>query len=222
MNLISQISRKAIVFFSIAGLVVAVIAATGTLGWQYHEKPIFCATCHVMQPYLQSWSGEKKGDPGSDLLASLHGAEGIGCLECHPADMKHQISELVVFVKGEYSEPLEQRQFPDEFCTGCHSEEGDRIAATQDYTVQINLTDEFRGKLIAAGNEALAEPTLVKVNPHTVGVDYSDSSDPHKVDAPRPECYTCHHSHQTSPKINSCFTCHHSQSFIACGSCHVE
>jgi len=34
---------------------VVVIGGVGVIGlWRYHEQPQFCATCHIMEPYLES------------------------------------------------------------------------------------------------------------------------------------------------------------------------
>lgn len=35
---------------------VVVIGGVGAVGlWSYHGQPQFCATCHIMEPYLESW-----------------------------------------------------------------------------------------------------------------------------------------------------------------------
>jgi len=34
------------------GVVLGGVGAAGF--WQYHEQPQFCATCHIMEPYLES------------------------------------------------------------------------------------------------------------------------------------------------------------------------
>ena len=34
------------------GVVLGGVGAVGS--WQYHEQPQFCATCHIMEPYLES------------------------------------------------------------------------------------------------------------------------------------------------------------------------
>jgi len=48
-------SRKRIVVIAaLSGVVV--VGGVGAIGlWRYHELPQFCATCHIMDPYLESW-----------------------------------------------------------------------------------------------------------------------------------------------------------------------
>jgi len=93
---------------------IVVIGGVGAVAfWEYHEQPEFCATCHIMQPYLESWQG-------SDYGAAAHAAEDVTCLDCHEPTIQQQMDELVVYVQGEYTLPLEEREFPVEFCFDCH------------------------------------------------------------------------------------------------------
>ena len=100
----------------IAGIVLVVIAAAGVALWNYHEQPQFCALCHIMKPYLESWNG-------SDMLAHVHAEADVACLDCHEPTMKEQIAELTAFVTGDYQQPLRERRFgTKEWCLGCHEE----------------------------------------------------------------------------------------------------
>lgn len=59
--------------------------ALGAGGWVYHEQPQFCTTCHIMQPYLDSWNAEDTlvvslEDPM--LLAYDH---ALACIDSHDA-----------------------------------------------------------------------------------------------------------------------------------------
>lgn len=104
--------RKTWVFGVIAAVaVLAVIAGVGL--WKYHEQPQFCATCHIMQPYLDSWK-----NPG--LLAHGHAEAGVTCLECHEPTLKQQVEELVKYVTADYQTPLKQRKFSMDWCFRCH------------------------------------------------------------------------------------------------------
>ena len=54
-------SRKRIVVIA-ALLGVVVVGGVGAVGlWSYHEQPQFCATCHIMDPYLESWQSSDYG-----------------------------------------------------------------------------------------------------------------------------------------------------------------
>ena len=112
----------------IAGVTVVVLAVLGVAGWNYHEQPQFCATCHAMQPYLESWNG-------SELLAHTHAAEDIACLDCHEPTIQQQVEEFVANVTGHYSEPLRERKFPKEGCLACHEHGSyaELVTVTQDW-----------------------------------------------------------------------------------------
>jgi cytochrome c nitrite reductase small subunit len=98
----------------IVGVVVGVIVVVaGVALWNYHEQPQFCATCHIMQPYLESWQS-------SPFLAQAHAEESVTCLECHEPTIQQQVDELVKFVTNDYETPLEEREFDQEWCLRCH------------------------------------------------------------------------------------------------------
>ena len=106
-------SKRRIVIIGVL-LGVVVIGGVGAIGlWKYHELPQFCATCHIMDPYLESWQA-------SDLGAHAHAVEDVTCLECHEPTVQQQVDELVVYVQGDFAVPLEERQFQNEFCFDCH------------------------------------------------------------------------------------------------------
>jgi hypothetical protein len=102
-------------FFVGAVVLLVLVACAGVGLWKYHEQPAFCGnTCHIMKPYVESWSNSK-------LLANAHGAAGVTCLQCHKSDIKQQVQEAVKYVKGDYQTPLEQRQFgTSAYCLQCH------------------------------------------------------------------------------------------------------
>jgi cytochrome c nitrite reductase small subunit len=106
-------SRKRIIVIAVL-LGVVVIGGVGAVGfWEYHERPEFCATCHIMEPYLASWQE-------SDYGAYAHATEGVTCLECHVPTVQEQVSELVVYMQGDFTVPLEELEVSDEFCYDCH------------------------------------------------------------------------------------------------------
>jgi cytochrome c nitrite reductase small subunit len=96
----------------LAGAVV--LGAVGAVGlWEYHEQPQFCAVCHIMDPYLESWES-------SDLGAHYHAEYDVTCLECHEPTLEQQVNELLVYVQGDYEVPLKEMKYPQEDCLGCH------------------------------------------------------------------------------------------------------
>jgi len=103
----------------IMGIVIVVIVMPGVGAWEYHKQPQFCATCHIMQPYLDS-------SQQPSLLAYSHAEDGNTCLDCHEATIGEQIQEVVQYVKRDYETPLKRRKFPKEFCLLCHDYEIDK------------------------------------------------------------------------------------------------
>ena len=112
----SRISRRRRLVIIIVPVVVAVIAGSGVALWNYHEQPSFCATCHVMETYLESWESPP-------LLANAHAEADITCLECHEPTIGQQVQELWKNITGNFEQPLEQRDFGNEFCLKCHEPE---------------------------------------------------------------------------------------------------
>jgi hypothetical protein len=95
-------------------LAVVVLGGVGAVGfWQQHEKPEFCGTCHIMDPYLEAWQA-------SDFGANAHAEHDIACLDCHEPTLEQQIDELMVYIQGDYEVPLEGLDYPKESCLECH------------------------------------------------------------------------------------------------------
>jgi len=97
----------------IVGIAAVVIIITGVALWNYHEQPQFCAICHIMQPYLESWESPP-------LLAYAHAEENVTCLECHEPTIQQQMDEGIKFVTKDYENPLQEREFDQEWCLRCH------------------------------------------------------------------------------------------------------
>ena len=104
--------RRIVVIAVLLGMVV--IGGVGAIGlWKYHEQPQFCATCHIMEPYLASWQA-------SDYGAYAHAEADVTCLNCHEPTTQQQVDELVVYMQGDFTVPLEEREYGNEFCFDCH------------------------------------------------------------------------------------------------------
>jgi len=98
-------------------VVLCVVVVLGGVGavylWEYHEEPQFCATCHIMDPYLETWQSAGYG-------AGSHAEYDVECLDCHVPTIEQQVNELVVYVRGDYEIPLRELKYPKEDCYGCH------------------------------------------------------------------------------------------------------
>lgn len=100
--------------WAVVGVALAVLVVAAGVGlWEYHKKPQFCGTCHIMKPYVESWVS-------SDLLARVHAENDIACLDCHESNLKQQVEEVIAYVTGDYKVPLRERTMLKEECLSCH------------------------------------------------------------------------------------------------------
>jgi len=189
----------------IAGIAIVVIVIAAVALWNYHEQPQFCATCHLMEPYLESWLSPP-------LLAHAHAEESVACLDCHEPTIKQQVQELIVTVRQDYENPLKERDFPKAECFKCH-EHGSyaQIAElTADYTVNGEQVNPHAHEIDAQAPEPEA---------YTGG---PEDPDPHNTEKGELECDECHKVHRESPGLSVCYDCHHDALFLDCSVCHKD
>jgi hypothetical protein len=137
-------SKKRIVVIGVL-LGVVIIGGVGAVAaWKYHELPQFCGTCHIMDPYVESWQS-------SDLGANTHAEQDITCLGCHVPTLEQQVNELVMYLRGDYQLPLKELKYPKESCYGCHEhgtyEEIVEMTAELEETVGANPHASHYGEL---------------------------------------------------------------------------
>jgi len=160
--------RIVVIVFLLGVVVLGGVGAAGL--WEYHEQPQFCATCHIMDPYLQSWQG-------SDYGAYAHAVADVTCLECHVPTLQQQMDELVVYVQGDFTVPLEERDFGDEFCFDCHE--------TTEHT---------------SHEEVIQLTADLDLNPHDSHLGQMKCATCHKMHAPSEDyCAQCHGPVATGP-----------------------
>lgn len=103
-------------------VIVAVIVVAGIGGWSWHNTPNFCGTlCHdTMNEHLANYEGtDASGGAGQ---AHVHQASGVGCLDCHKADIETQLSELNTQITANPGNVgLSSRYYVDnQTCLDCH------------------------------------------------------------------------------------------------------
>jgi nitrate/TMAO reductase-like tetraheme cytochrome c subunit len=113
----SRLSRLARVLIPVAILTIILLAVT-TVGFvEYSGRPSFCKTCHIMQPYYDSWASSSHRD--------------VPCIKCHYAPgikaeamgKLQAANQVVKYVTGAYGiKPW--AEIDDAAClrSGCHSE----------------------------------------------------------------------------------------------------
>ena len=124
----------------IVGVVVVVVIIAGVALWNYHEQPQFCAICHIMQPYLDSWESPP-------LLAYAHAEDNVTCLECHEPTIQQQVDEGIKFVKNDYENPLEERTFDHEWCFRCHEHASYEDVTQRTEELELNPHESHYGEM---------------------------------------------------------------------------
>ncbi len=125
----------------LAGLGLAVIIGVGTGAYllKASENPEFCSSCHLMQPYYDSYHD-------SVLLANKHAEADLVCHDCHESSIAIQVEEGWKFITGDYQVPLEKREFSKDFCLECH-DDFDTAVKTATNFEDSNPHDSHNGEL---------------------------------------------------------------------------
>jgi cytochrome c nitrite reductase small subunit len=209
----------------IVGLAAVVVIVAGVAGWNYHEQPQFCATCHVMQPYLESWNG-------TGLLAYAHAEEGVTCLECHEPTIQQQVDELVTFVTNDYEIPLEEREFDQEWCLRCHEHGSYEEVAQRTEELEWNPHDSHYGEMecsICHKVHRASEDYCAQCHdPVATGTGWITATQPITQVLewwePDMDCVTCHVMASYTESLQdanlSAYT--HAQEGLACLDCHEQ
>jgi nitrate/TMAO reductase-like tetraheme cytochrome c subunit len=149
-------------------LVLAFIAMGGMA--VVANKPEFCASCHNMQSYYKSWHE-------GDLLAKKHADANVSCHDCHQASLAQKMDEGIKQITGDYEEPMEKRQYANDFCTKCHD------------------MGKVKAKTVFTNNEA-------EVNPHDSHLGEQDCNTCHTMHQPsKLDCTRCHYGEKWMSKL---------------------
>jgi nitrate/TMAO reductase-like tetraheme cytochrome c subunit len=159
-------------------LVLVVLAAIGIGGAEYYtSQPAFCGSCHIMDPYYDSWSRD------------IHGAKlGVRCVDCHYAPGEKftiaakfkGLSQATSYFSGRAGASRPRAHVSDASCmtAACHADEaymkkmillgerriekrfiGDReVEITRTPTVQFSHEAHIQvGQRVSETEEALGE-----------------------------------------------------------------
>lgn len=130
----SKVKLMVIIF-----IVLVIIGLAGFFGvTKASDNPKFCTICHNMQSYYDSYAD-------STLLANVHAEsdEIDNCHTCHEPSIKEQVSEGVKYITGSYEDPLETRDWGNEFCLACHDDFFETAVEATAYSVTVNIGGEM-------------------------------------------------------------------------------
>lgn len=135
-------------------LIVAVMGAGGTAFMvKASENPAFCTTCHIMQPYYDSYHD-------SALLANKHAQADLVCHDCHESSITIQAEEGFKFITGDYQLPLEKRQVTKGFCLECHEDFETAVIAATNFE-ESNPHDSHNGEMECNVCHTMHQPSEV-------------------------------------------------------------
>ena len=100
-------------------VLVVVILVAGGFGIDHisPNNPQFCASCHVMDEYVESYTN-------SIHLDNLHMKANVGCKDCHSDyTIPNELASAVAYVSGNYIYPFEQIRVENTMCFQCHIDE---------------------------------------------------------------------------------------------------
>lgn len=105
----------------ILGAVVVVLGAVVLVGGTeyYTSRPQFCGSCHVMNPYYESWSNDIHSSNGTAWCVDCHYAPG----EQHTLMAKFRgISQVASYFSGRYGTARPRAHVRNDSCltSGCH------------------------------------------------------------------------------------------------------
>lgn len=142
-------TRRILGVLMTAGLTLLIVGGVGLAGAEYYTaQPKFCGTCHVMDPYYESWSHD------------LHGRKlGVRCVDCHYAPGERftikakfkGLSQVASYFSGRYGTGRPRAHVSDDSCltSACH---GDQAFMTKKLTIgeareDIRLVDGIETKI---------------------------------------------------------------------------
>lgn len=105
-------------FRKIGVIVVAILLIGSIVSVALLQKsissPDFCANCHVVAPYYDSYAS-------GDLLDSLHREAGLVCVDCHSYTLSNLWEESMSNLSGDFQTPLAERELGTKaLCLSCH------------------------------------------------------------------------------------------------------
>lgn len=170
--------RRLLRKLGIASLILLVVGASGIGGAEYYTaRPDFCASCHIMVPYHDSWMKDKHGEKGE-----------VWCVDCHYAPGEHHtvmakfrgLSQAASYFSGRAGNSRPRAHVNDASCmtSGCH---GDNKFLDEVYRIGETRME----KRVVSGHESEVEraPTVSFTHAKHLQVDSRLAETQQQIDA---------------------------------------
>jgi cytochrome c nitrite reductase small subunit len=201
------------------------VASMGVLAMRdASQRPEYCNTCHVVQPYYETWAE-------GELLAHQHAVAAVPCQRCHPQGMQDTLQENVVNLQEGGSIVITASQWSDEECLACHGDTATLAERTQSLDPNPHAMPHVGEELECAQCHKMHEPsqdpciechTDVEVGPGwtTEAMQTLDI----QVWSPDVDCAACH---SMAPYVESLQDTNllayaHAQERLSCTDCHTD
>ena len=104
---------KIAVIVVVAVIALLVFGGVALATTYFADNPAACGKCHVMQNWVDSYSG-------SQLLDNTHASSNAAkCTDCHQQSVMQKASELLSFIKGGYTVSAKDVN-TQSACLNCH------------------------------------------------------------------------------------------------------
>lgn len=188
------------------------------------RRPEYCKTCHVVEPYYQTWAS-------GDLLARSHALAAVPCQRCHPQDLRTILQENVTNLQGGNTIRIASVAWTDQECLSCHGDQAALVESTKNLDPNPHASPHPGAKLDCSRCHRMHEPSeypciqchaAVKTGPGWT-TKVSQTLDI-QIWSPDMECTVCH---TMAPYVDSlenpnllAYT--HAQQGLKCQDCHTD
>jgi cytochrome c nitrite reductase small subunit len=107
-------SKGFLIGVCVLAIVIVAIAAGAMHVKTRAQTTDYCAGCHVIAPYYNTWKS-------SPYLAHSHEELGIVCQDCHTRTARAALIELMRNATRSYEIPLKEHRVHPEECLRCHA-----------------------------------------------------------------------------------------------------
>lgn len=210
------------------------LAVATVLGIRYTNKPEFCESCHIIQPYAAAWKTSLMGNPNGPL-----GDKNVTCIDCHfePGVLGYargkiySLMKLMEYGSRTYDQPPPSADLlTNSSCLQCHGKADERKAGYEKATSVTDPSDPSYPKIAVTDQYGLAtanttnpsdssQTTTAATDQYSLGITTIFFPHDFHVNSVQLKCADCHSGvvhgaelmkdkAQAAAKPEFCQTCH--------------